>query len=156
MPSITPMMSAIFFELPMMASMVATTWPTTSPPRSAAALAEPASSDALRAVSELFCSVEVSSSIEAAVCCRLAACSPVRWLRSALPGAIWWEPVALESLVWRSWATMPTRLVFMRISAFSSRAGSSLRSTVICVVKSPRAKVSASSTARPIGRAARR
>ena len=37
MPSITPMMSAIFCELSVMPSIVATTWPTTSPPRAATA-----------------------------------------------------------------------------------------------------------------------
>ena len=42
--------------------------------------------------------VDESSSIEAAVCCRLDACSSVRWLRSALPVAICDEPVAMLSI----------------------------------------------------------
>ena len=43
MPSITLMMSAIFFELALMSFMVSTTWLTTSPPRMATVLAPSAS-----------------------------------------------------------------------------------------------------------------
>jgi len=43
--------------------------------------------------------VPVSSSIDAAVCCRLLACSSVRWLRSAFPVAICALPVAMLSLL---------------------------------------------------------
>ena len=85
MPSITPMMSLILRELALMSSMVLITWPTTTPPWVAAAVALPASWVAWRAVSALCLTVAVISSIDAAVCCRLLACSSVRWLRSALP-----------------------------------------------------------------------
>ena len=43
MPSITPTMSAIFFELALMSFMVATTRETTTPPRAATSVAEDAS-----------------------------------------------------------------------------------------------------------------
>mmetsp|Transcript_4994 Transcript_4994/g.18170 ORF Transcript_4994/g.18170 Transcript_4994/m.18170 type:complete len:512 (+) Transcript_4994:558-2093(+) len=53
MPSITPMMSAILRELSVMRCMLSVTWPTTSPPRWAAATADTASWLACLAVSAL-------------------------------------------------------------------------------------------------------
>ncbi len=97
-----------------MAPMVLTTCPITVPPRSATSLAEFASCVACRAVSPLFFTVAVSCSMEAAVCCRLDACSSVRWLRSALPVAICVLPVAMESLLCRTCPT--TRASWSRMS----------------------------------------
>ena len=59
MPSITPMMSAIFRLLTLMSSMVLTTWRTTAPPRSATDDAVAASVLAWRALSALACTVWV-------------------------------------------------------------------------------------------------
>ncbi len=113
MPSMTLMISAIFFDEASMADMVVTTWPTTSPPCEATPCAPMASWLAWRACSAFWRTVEVSSSIEAAVSSRLAACCSVRRDRSPLPEAI--SPAArvmLEALawiwptIWVSWATV--------------------------------------------------
>ena len=56
----------------------------------------------MRAVSAFCFTVAVSSSIDAAVCSRLDACSSVRCDRSALPLAISPVPVAIESLLIRT------------------------------------------------------
>ncbi len=88
MPSMTEMISAIFFDEASMADMVVTTWPTTSPPCEATPCAPMASWLAWRACSAFWRTVEVSSSIEAAVSSRLAACCSVRRDRSLLPEAI--------------------------------------------------------------------
>ncbi|CAM3652179.1 hypothetical protein ACAN107058_12720 [Paracidovorax anthurii] len=113
MESMTPMMSPILREDAVMSSMVRTTLPTTSPPRAAVAEAEEASWDAVRTVSAFCLTVEFISSMEAAVCWRLEACSSVRWLRSALPVAIWEAPVAMDSLLWRTSETTCARLARM-------------------------------------------
>ncbi len=55
------------------------------------------------------------------------------------------------SLDERTWPTMPTRLSFMRASAASRRAGSSLPRASMREVRSPRATVSASFTAWSMG-----
>jgi hypothetical protein len=54
MPSITPMMSAIFLELWLISSMVLTTWPTTWPPRAATSALATAIWLAWRAASALW------------------------------------------------------------------------------------------------------
>jgi hypothetical protein len=65
--------------------MLATTWPTTSPPRAAAWAAVPASWLAWRAVSADWVTVAVSCSMLAAVSSRLEAVCSVRADRSWLP-----------------------------------------------------------------------
>ena len=102
-----------------MSSMVLTTPCTTSPPCTAVALADWARPEALRTVSTFCWMVAVICSMEAAVSSRLAACSSVRALRSALPEAIWLAPVAIDSLLWRTWLTMSARLARMEFSAAS-------------------------------------
>ncbi|MNN10453.1 hypothetical protein D3C81_1233750 [compost metagenome] len=88
MPSMTLMMSAMRCEDCSMDVMVVTTWLTTSPPLAATSAAPRASWSAWRACSAFWRTVEVSSSIEAAVSSRLAACCSVRRERSLLPVAI--------------------------------------------------------------------
>ena len=73
MPSMTLTMSAIRRALVVMVPMVATIWSMDWPPRRAAALASLASSPALRAVWALEWTMEVISSMEAAVWATLAA-----------------------------------------------------------------------------------
>jgi hypothetical protein len=85
MPSMVPMMSAIFFELVLISSIVETTCATTLPPRAATSLADEASWLAVRADSAVWLTVLVSWVIELAACCRLVAVCSVRTLRSALP-----------------------------------------------------------------------
>ncbi len=113
MPSMTEMISAMRLELVSIALMVVTTWPTTSPPCEATLCAPMASWLAWRACSAFWRTVEVSSSIEAAVSSRLAACCSVRRDRSLLPLAI--SPAAWVMLpaapwiwptIWVSWATV--------------------------------------------------
>ena len=101
-------------------------------------------------MSALCLTVAVSSSIEAAVCCRLLACSSVRWLRSALPLAICAEPVAIDSEALRTSPTMASRLVFIRFNAPSKVPISSVRSTTIAEPRSPAATVCATFTAMPM------
>ncbi|KAG1439679.1 hypothetical protein G6F55_013673 [Rhizopus delemar] len=88
MPSITLMISAICRDEVSIAPIVATTWPTTLPPCEATLCAPIASWLAWRACSAFCRTVEVSSSIDAAVSSRLAACCSVRLDRSLLPEAI--------------------------------------------------------------------
>ena len=97
MPSIAPMMSAIFFELSLMPFIVCTTWPTTSPPSTATLLAPSASSLACWAFSAFCRTVALSCSIDAAVCCSALACCSVRALRSLLPWAFCELAVATDS-----------------------------------------------------------
>ncbi len=101
MPSMTLMISAIFFDEASIADIVVTTWPTTSPPCEATPCAPMASWLAWRACSAFCFTVEVSSSIDAAVSSRFAACCSVRRDRSVLPEAI--SPAArlmLDALDW--------------------------------------------------------
>ncbi len=114
MPSITPMMSPIFLDDAAMSFIVSTTRPTAMPPRPAAAEASVASWLAVPAVSAFERTLPVSCSIAAAVCCRLLACSSVRWLRSVLPVAISADPVAMLSLDSRTWPTTSARRSRMR------------------------------------------
>ncbi len=88
MPSMTPMMSAIFLDDELISSIVATTCETTAPPRRATCVAELASWLAWAAASALWRTLPVSCDSELAVCCRLLAVCSVRWLRSWLPVAI--------------------------------------------------------------------
>ena len=136
MESITPMMSSIFRELAVICSMVATTRSTILPPPVAAWLDEAASWVAVRTVSALSLTVAFISSMEAAVCSRLLACSSVRWLRSALPEAIWLAPVAIDSLLCRTSAT--TRARPARMSSMArSRLEVSPGANCTCTDKSP-------------------
>jgi len=148
----TPVMSAIRAELALMSRIVETISATAVPPRVATSLAVAASAVALRAESALRCTVEATSSIAAAVCSRLEACSSVRCDRSMLPVAIWVEPVAMDSLLNRTSPTMRTRLSFIERSAASSCPVSSRARTSMLEVRSPAATVSATRTACAIGR----
>ena len=117
MPSITPMMSAIRRELSLIAFIVPTTSLTTSPPRTATLDALRASWLAWRALSAFCLTVELSSSIDAAVSSSAEACCSVRFERSLLPSAIWLEPLAMLSLLARTCATMAASASRMRPSA---------------------------------------
>ena len=87
MLSIRPVISEILRELPLISSMVPTTWLTTSPPREAAAAAAATMALALCAASALLRMDWVMFSMELAVTCRRCEASPVRLLRSWLPEA---------------------------------------------------------------------
>ena len=82
MLSMTPMMSAIFFELVWMSLMVLTTRRTISPPFAATSFDCRASALAWVALSALFFTVSLSSTMLDAVSSRLLACSSVRPERS--------------------------------------------------------------------------
>ena len=88
MPSITPMMSAIFWLLALMSCMVRTTCDTTSPPCAATRLAPTASWLAWLALSALWRMVAPSCSMLAAVSSSALAWLSVRPERSWLPYAI--------------------------------------------------------------------
>mmetsp|Transcript_59422 Transcript_59422/g.140427 ORF Transcript_59422/g.140427 Transcript_59422/m.140427 type:complete len:247 (+) Transcript_59422:848-1588(+) len=147
MPSMVPMMSAICFELWLMSPMVAMTPCTTSPPRAATLLADAASWVAVWAVSAFWRTVAFISSIDAAVCSRLAACSSVRCDRSVLPLAISPAPVRMESAPLRTWVTICTRPSRMPASAANNSAISSRPSARMSALRSPPATAWAKPTA---------
>lgn len=88
MPSITEMMSPMRRDEASIPPIVSTTFPTTPPPCPATREAPLANSLAWRACSAFWCTVEVSSSMDAAVSSKLAACCSVRRDKSPLPAAI--------------------------------------------------------------------
>ena len=98
MLSMTPMMSAIFFELSWISPMVTTTRLTTSPPRTTPSFELLASSLACLAFSAFCRTVALSSSMELAVSSRLLACSSVRLDKSLLPAAISCDAVLIASV----------------------------------------------------------
>ena len=79
-----------------------------------------------------------SSSMEAAVCCRLLACSSVRCDRSALPIEIWLEPVAMLSLLPRTELTTFNKEACMVLMASITLPGLALLVSM-AVVRSPAA-----------------
>ncbi len=101
MPSMTEMMSAILRDEVSMPLILSETWLASVPPCEATAAAPAANWLACRACSAFCLTVEVSSSIDAAVSSRLAACCSVRRARSSLPAAISAAaPLMLIAAVW--------------------------------------------------------
>ncbi len=139
MPSMTEMISAMRRELASMALMVVTTWPTTSPPWLATPCAPMASWLAWRACSAFWRTVEVSSSIEAAVSSRLAACCSVRRDRSLLPLAI--SPAAWLMLLADAWIWPTIWVSWLTVALASSRmrANTPWKSPCMRTVRSPSA-----------------
>ncbi|MNV39265.1 hypothetical protein D3C71_1308380 [compost metagenome] len=139
MPSMTEMISAIFLDEVWIALMVVTTWPTTSPPCEATVCAPMASWLAWRACSAFWRTVEVSSSIEAAVSSRLAACCSVRRERSLLPVAI--SPAARLMLPAASWIWPTIWVSCATVALASSRmvAKTPWKSPCMRAVRSPSA-----------------
>ncbi len=137
MPSMTEMMSAILREEAWMSAMVVTTLPTTLPPCEATEAAPTASWLALRAWSAFCLTVEVSSSIEAAVSSRLAACCSVRRDRSLLPAAISVE--AVEMAAEAPWMRETTEVSWAAVALASSRmvANTPWKSPSMRAVRSP-------------------
>src|SRR5471030_391022 len=88
MPSITPMISAIFFDESLIEAIVPTTWATSVPPLMATSDADTASLLACTACSAFCLTVAVSCSIDEAVSSSEAACCSVRLDKSRLPAAI--------------------------------------------------------------------
>ncbi|MCY1415504.1 hypothetical protein D9M71_309890 [compost metagenome] len=86
--SMTLMISVILREVAVIWPMVPTTCPITSPLSRTVPDASPASWLACRALPAFCCTVAVSSSMLAAVCCSEAACCSVRVDSSVLPWLI--------------------------------------------------------------------
>jgi hypothetical protein len=152
MPSITPMISAIFFDEDSMRPIERTTSPTIAPPRVATSEADAASWLAWRAFDAFCCTVQVSCSVVAAVSSSAPACCSVRLLRSTLPEAI---SVAASVILREPADTLSTTRVkaaFMSLSAPSRRPVSSRLATTMLAVRSPRDTFCASSTACAIER----
>ena len=126
MPSITPMMSLIFWLLWLISLIVLTTCSTIEPPWRATLAASCASWDAVRAASALWRTVPVSCSMDAAVSCRLDAVCSVRMDRSWLPVAISVLAVLMLSVAVRTWLT-----VWRRDPIMSPRAASRLPGTTL-------------------------
>mmetsp|Transcript_89887 Transcript_89887/g.250012 ORF Transcript_89887/g.250012 Transcript_89887/m.250012 type:complete len:202 (+) Transcript_89887:2082-2687(+) len=105
MPSITPMMSAMRRLACWMPAKVLTMPRMASPVRWTTSMASLAWRWALWTLLAVLCTVLLSSSIDAAVCCRLDAWASVRALRSWLPWAIWPLAVDTQSTPWRTACT---------------------------------------------------
>ena len=146
MPSMTPMMSTIFFADSLICSIVCTTSDTTLPPRCATSDALIASWLAWPAFSAFWRTVEVSSSIDDAVSSSEDACCSVRDDRSRLPAAICPEAVAMVSVPLRTFRTMSasfSRIVFIANSRLLLSPGW----VSICTSRSPDAMRDATSAA---------
>ncbi len=130
MPSITPMMSTIFFDDSLIAAIVPTTSATTLPPRCATSEADSASMFACRALSAFWRTVPVNCSTEAAVACSVPFWRSVRLARSRLPSAISVDTVPIARVPLRTWATMRTRLSRMPCIANSRLLRSPGRVTI--------------------------
>ena len=139
MPSMVPMMSEIFLLATLISSMVVTTWPTTSPPRVAAATADCTSWLAVRADSAVWRTVPVSSLIDDAAFCRLLAVCSVRWLRSRLPVAISELAVPMLSTELRTVPMVEASRWRMRSVSWMSAPISSLRLLLTLTLRSPSA-----------------
>ncbi|CAB3918631.1 hypothetical protein LMG1860_06259 [Achromobacter denitrificans] len=142
MPSITDTISEILRELAEISCIVLTTSDTAEPPRSATSEALAASWLAWRALSAFCFTVEASSSIEAAVSSREAACSSVRLDRSVLPAEISREPTLISSTPRRTADTVRVRLSCMRLTDAISVPISLVESTSTRTVRSPAAILS--------------
>ena len=145
-------MSLILRLLSVICCMLATTWPTTSPPRAAAWAAVPASWLAWRAVSADWVTVAVSCSMLAAVSSRLEAVCSVRADRSWLPLAICTDADDTESTPERTSVTTPRSCVDMADNERSIWPNSSLRVERSSCVRSPAAMASMALTAWSSGR----
>ena len=145
-------MSLILRLLSVICCMLATTWPTTSPPRAAAWAAVPASWLAWRAVSADWVTVAVSCSMLAAVSSRLEAVCSVRADRSWLPLAISTDADDTESTPERTSVTTPRSCVDMADNERSIWPNSSLRVECSSCVRSPAAMASMALTAWSSGR----
>ncbi|MCY1211579.1 hypothetical protein D9M72_232930 [compost metagenome] len=152
MPSITPMMSETLTEAFSIWPMVVMTSPITTPP--SAATREAAVTDSLACWAELadWLTVAVISSIEAAVCCRLAAADSVRCDRSVLPAAISSEAARTDSLASRIWRMMVQSLSAKVLKARAICATSSLPSAGRRWVRSPSPEPMASMASRTVDR----
>ncbi len=139
MPSITEMISAMRLDEASIPAMVVTTRPTTSPPCEATCAALAASVLACTAWSAFWRTVEVSSSIEAAVSSRLAACCSVRRDRSLLPEAI--SPAARLMLAVACWMRPTISVSWVTVVSASSRicANTPWNSPCMRAVRSPAA-----------------
>ncbi|MNQ74033.1 hypothetical protein D3C85_887820 [compost metagenome] len=136
MPSMTAMMSPIFFDEALMAPMVSTTWLTTPPAWLATCEAEMANWLAWRALSAFWRTVDVISSMVDAVSSSEPACCSVRADRSWLPEAISPDAVEIDSASVRTWLTRWARLSRMALIAISKLDVSPGRVSM-CVVRSP-------------------
>ncbi len=117
--------------------IVLTTWPTTSPPWVATAAAPTASWLAWRACSAFCLTVAVSSSSEAAVSSRLAACCSVRRDRSSLPVAISPAELLIESDAPWIWRTIVSSCSAVALASSRMRANTPCRSPSMRAVRSP-------------------
>ena len=113
MPSIRPIMSRILRDEVLISSIVVTTSLTMVPPLAATVDACTARSLAVATWSALFCTVDVSSSMLAAVCSRLDACDSVRLDRSILPVAISAVVTRISSKLARTSPMMLCRLMLV-------------------------------------------
>ena len=113
MPSMTALMSAIRRVDSEMPAIVATMVCTVAPPCTVAAAASADRRVACSAVSALWRTVPVSTSIEAAVCCSLLAWVSVRWRRSRLAEAISAQAFSIQAAAAALTSAMATPILPM-------------------------------------------
>ncbi len=135
----TVMISLILFELSVMVCMVSTTSQTICPPLRAFCAAVFASVLASRALSALRFTVEVNSSMLAAVSTTAADCSSVRDARSVLPMEICEDAEATYTTDSLIWVISSRSLRFMVAIAALRRPSSSVELASISAVRSPAA-----------------
>ena len=136
MPSMTPMMSTIFCDDSLIEPIVSTTCATTALPRAAISDAPCASWLAWRALSAFWRTVDVSSSIDAAVSSSAPACCSVRADRSALPWLISVLATATLSELWRTRASTRWSLATKSLNPPAIFASSSLPLTSMRALRS--------------------
>jgi hypothetical protein len=151
-PSMTPTISAIFFDASWIPPMVSTTRPTICPPLSAFSAALLAMLLADLALSAVCFTILVISSTLATTSSSEEACSSLRWERSVLPLAISSDAWLTTWAPSRMLAATSCRLLCMRSSAVSRRPVSSCDPASISPVRSPEATRSVIATALPSGR----
>ncbi|MNT02336.1 hypothetical protein D3C72_1368290 [compost metagenome] len=139
MPSITPIMSAIFFADSLIEPIVPTTCATTAPPLRATSEADTAKEFAWRALSVFWRTAEVSSSRLDAVSSSDDACCSVRTDRSALPAEICAAATLTVSAEARTVAITPTMRSRNLLNAVAVRPTSSMRSTGMAADRSSEA-----------------
>ncbi|MNK52352.1 hypothetical protein D3C87_712830 [compost metagenome] len=152
MPSMTLMMSTIFFDESLIEAMVSTTCATTCPPLLATPDADCAIWLAWRALSAFCLTVLVSSSIEAAVSSSELACCSVRDDRSWLPAAISDDDTFTDSLAVRIFTSTAAILSMKRLKAPAICASSSTPEASRRRVRSPSPEAMSSSASRTSSR----
>jgi hypothetical protein len=127
-------------ELSVIRDMLSGTWANATPPRFAASIADVASWRACLAVSAVWATVPVSSSIELDASCKLEAACSVRVDKSKLPDAISLDATETDCTPSRTSPTRARKRSFMPCMAVISEPISSFLPERMRCVRSPCAR----------------